>query len=73
MIEVPSSGGYGDPLERPASLVLEDVLDEIVSVENARSLYGVVIKNGKLDVQATESLRQKLRQHRGTSIPTYTE
>lgn len=73
MIEVPSSGGYGDPLERPAELVLEEVLDEIVSVKSARSLYGVVIENGELNVKATESLRQELRQQRGTDLPTYKE
>ena len=28
-------GGWGDPLERPAAAVLDDVLDEYVSVEGA--------------------------------------
>jgi N-methylhydantoinase B len=73
MIKVPSSGGYGDPLARPAEVAFEDVLDEIVSVESARSLYGVIIENRKLDVQATESWRQELRQQRSISVPTYTD
>src|SRR5262249_60029657 len=34
-------GGWGDPLDRPAERVLDDVLDEYVSVEGARRDYGV--------------------------------
>src|SRR5207245_8909858 len=36
-------GGWGDPLARPPEKVLEDVLDEYVSVEGARREYGVVL------------------------------
>ena len=36
-------GGWGDPLDRPAERVLDDVLDEYVSVEAARRDYGVVL------------------------------
>lgn len=41
----PSSGGggLGDPLQRPADEVLEDVLDGYVSVERAAKDYGVVL------------------------------
>jgi N-methylhydantoinase B len=73
LIAVPSSGGYGNPLERPAELVYEDALDEIVSVESARKLYGVVIEAGKLNIQATDQLRIELRQQRGDSLSIYTE
>jgi N-methylhydantoinase B len=41
-------GGWGDPLDRPAAAVLDDVLDEYVSVEGAERDYGVVL-NGSLD------------------------
>jgi len=43
-------GGYGDPRERDADQVLEDVRNEIVSVEKAKQDYGVVIeeKDGRL-------------------------
>ena len=41
-------GGWGDPLDRPPAKVLEDVLDEYVSVEGARRDYGVVL-TGSLD------------------------
>ncbi|MTD17174.1 hydantoinase B/oxoprolinase family protein [Nakamurella sp. YIM 132087] len=39
-------GGYGDPLERPAAEVLDDVLDGFVSVEKAWETYGVRITDG---------------------------
>ena len=35
-------GGYGDPLERSPQAVLEDVIDEKVSVEAARDRKSVV-------------------------------
>ncbi len=37
-------GGYGDPLERDPAAVLEDVIDDYVSVERAAKDYGVVIR-----------------------------
>src|SRR5699024_11622034 len=37
-------GGFGDPLERPADEVLEDVIDQYVSIDRAERDYGVVIK-----------------------------
>ena len=37
------AGGYGDPLERDPARVLEDVVDEYVSVDVARDRYGVVL------------------------------
>ncbi len=59
------AGGYGDPLERDAARVLEDVLDDYVSVEAARRTYGVVITGAgadlKVDEPATRDLRRKMR------------
>ncbi len=62
----PCGGGYGDPLEREPALVLDDVLDGFVSVDSARSQYGVVITNAagpgvSVDIEATERLRAQLR------------
>jgi N-methylhydantoinase B len=63
----PSGGGYGDPLERPAEQVLEDVLDDFITPGHAREAYGVVLKaadNGfawALDAAATETLRASMR------------
>jgi N-methylhydantoinase B len=59
------AGGYGDPLEREPQRVLEDVLDDYVSVEAARSEYGVVIAGTGadpwVDGGATSRLRETMR------------
>ena len=39
----PSGGGFGNPLERDTSMVLDDVLDEIITPAMAKSDYGVVL------------------------------
>lgn len=57
-------GGWGDPLERSLAAVLNDVRDEMVTLESARDSYGVVIEHGKLDEAATRTLREKLRSSR---------
>ncbi len=64
-------GGYGDPLERDPELVLEDVIDEYVSVERAKMDYGVVIRevdrelcDYEIDWGATEKERDYIRRHR---------
>ena len=60
-------GGFGDPLERDPNRVLEDVIDEYVSVERAKTDYGVVIKVNDadmLDLHATEAARAEIRAHR---------
>ncbi|MCY3886968.1 MAG: hydantoinase B/oxoprolinase family protein [Chloroflexi bacterium] len=61
-------GGYGDPLERPADAVVEDIRDEYLSPAAARSQYGVVVREidprrlaYEVDRTATESLREKMR------------
>ena len=59
------AGGYGDPLERDPALVLDDVLDQYVSVDAARRQYGVVIIGDDLDLRvdatATAALRRSSR------------
>jgi N-methylhydantoinase B len=69
----PSSGGggFGDPLERDPALVLEDVIDDYVSVERARKDYGVVINaidpedlRFEIDAEATERERAFIRANR---------
>ncbi|KSV62248.1 hypothetical protein N182_37550 [Sinorhizobium sp. GL2] len=50
-------GGYGNPLQRQADKVLRDHLAGLVSLERARSVYGVVIDGGKVNAKATEALR----------------
>jgi N-methylhydantoinase B len=55
----PCAGGYGDPLERDPQRVLEDVLDEFISAQSARTHYGVVVDAGagQVDREATAKLR----------------
>ena len=59
------SGGWGDPLKRPAELVVRDVRRDLVSPESAEREYGVVITGGSVDRQATEQLRARLAAERG--------
>ncbi len=63
VIEAPSGGGYGDPLERESALVQMDVLDRIVSVESARRDYGVAVDPQTYLVNDVETLalREQLR------------
>lgn len=57
-------GGWGDPLERDPQAVLDDVLDEYVSVEGAARDYGVVLTGSLEDLtlaadeDATANLRR---------------
>ena len=52
-------GGYGDPMERESQAVLEDVLDEFITVDDARELYGVVIDPATLTVDEGATLEQR--------------
>ena len=69
-LDLPGGGGYGDPLERPAEQVLQDVIDGYVSIAAARDLYRVAIiylgsddrlvrmpEHFRVDVEATAVLR----------------
>jgi N-methylhydantoinase B len=57
-------GGYGDPLERDPAAVEQDVINKYVSIQQARSDYGVVIdpKALKVDPEETEKLRASRKQ-----------
>ncbi len=59
MFESTDGGGWGAAFERPAEMVLDDVLEEYVSIEAAREQYGVVIdaKAMTIDEDATRRLR----------------
>ena len=52
-------GGYGDAKNRPVEKVRDDVMNGIVSVENAKEAYSVVINEvtWEVDIAATEALR----------------
>lgn len=53
-------GGWGSPLERDPQLVLWDVKNEYITPEQAREIYGAVIREGAVDIEATNALRSKL-------------
>jgi N-methylhydantoinase B len=57
----PGAGGYGDPLARDPARVLEDVLDDYVSIEAAREHYGVVITGEGADLRVDEAATHRLR------------
>lgn len=61
VIEGVTSGGYGDPLERDPERVLADCLDELISAEQARDVYGVVLDGRAVDAAATRERRARLR------------
>jgi len=70
MYDYGGGGGWGDPLDRDADAVLDDVLDEYVSVDGAARDYGVVLTGSlddltlAIDVDATEHLRAEQRAQR---------
>lgn len=53
-------GGYGDPLQRDPQAVAHDVAEFKVSAEAARTVYGVVLRDGDVDAEATDELRREL-------------
>ena len=65
--ELPGGGGWGDPLDRDPSNVLNDARNEYISVEGANRDYGVVIDSSTwtVDLVATRNLRESRRRSRG--------
>jgi N-methylhydantoinase B len=67
MYDYGGGGGWGDPLDRDPHAVLDDVLDEYVSVEGAHRDYGVVLRGSledltlEIDHDATRALRTERR------------
>jgi N-methylhydantoinase B len=65
--EIGGGGGWGDPLDRDPDAVLDDVWDELVSVDGAARDYGVVITGSlavmdlAVDTDATVRLREQRR------------
>jgi N-methylhydantoinase B len=57
-------GGYGDPLERDAQAVVRDLRFGYVSAMAAGTTYGVAIRDGVEDAEATLALRARLRAQR---------
>lgn len=70
--DLAGGGGFGDPRERPAERVLEDVRNGLVSVEAAEREYGVVIDPMRLetDTAATEARRAAMGPSNTASPPS---
>ena len=58
---VGAGAGYGDPIRRDPELVARDVRQRLVSPEIAASIYGVVLRDGAADIEATRTAREDLR------------
>jgi N-methylhydantoinase B len=62
IVRTGGGGGWGDPLQRDAALVAEDVAEGLISPAAARKVYGVAVRgNMSLDENATARLRERLR------------
>ncbi len=59
-----AGGGVGDPLTREVELVRMDMLDEYITQDWARDVYGVVFKNGEVDLSETAKLRREIKSRR---------
>ena len=57
-------GGWGDPLDRDPEEVLEDVQRGLVSRRASDRIYGVVIKRGRIDREATNQRREQILEQR---------
>jgi len=74
-IRTTGGGGWGDPLQREAGLVVRDVAWGKVSREAAATDYGVVISGPPdepaADAEATRALRERLRAERPAAAPFF--
>jgi N-methylhydantoinase B len=70
MFDYGGGGGWGDPLVRDPGAVLDDVIDEYVSVEGAARDYGVILDGSleeltlEIDEVGTHALREQMRAER---------
>jgi len=59
------AGGFGDPLDRDAELVRQDVIDSVISTKVAETMYGVKLSPGvEVDQKATAELRRQKKESR---------
>ena len=68
IVRTGGGGGWGNPYEREAAKVTEDVREQLISRAAARTLYGVVLRDDlTLDAAATEALRAEMQAGRNTA------
>jgi len=73
-IGTPGGGGFGDPLDRPAGRVAEDVRNGLVSARAGKESYGVVLDEwDRVSEEQTSRLRTEMRRERSwTEPPVFT-
>ncbi|WP_439604772.1 hydantoinase B/oxoprolinase family protein [Shinella sp.] len=59
--EQAGGGGYGNAAERPATAVLEDVLDGKLTLGYARERFGVIVEDGVINEAETARLRADMQ------------
>jgi N-methylhydantoinase B len=60
MMESSGGGGFGDALERDPAAVVADLAEGYVTPAAAEAVYGVVLRGGVVDVEATAQRRAAL-------------
>jgi N-methylhydantoinase B len=59
-LQLPGGGGFGDPRARDPQRVRDDMLDGLITAEEARRDYGVVIgADGEIDQAETQRIRAR--------------
>lgn len=61
VFESTGGGGWGNPFDRPADQVLEDVMDEYISIEFAAEHYGVSINKDTFQINNEETHQLRSR------------
>jgi N-methylhydantoinase B len=54
-------GGFGDPLDRDVASVAADLAEGYVTAAAAETIYGVVLRDGVIDAEASAGRREELR------------
>jgi N-methylhydantoinase B len=63
VMDIGSTGGYGDPIKRDPQAVLEDVRDGL-PLEQAAGIYGVVLAGDNVDAAKTAERRARILRER---------
>ena len=56
VLRTPGGGGYGNPLDRDRKLILKDIVNELISIEEAKKAY----KIESITQEELDSIRQKI-------------
>ena len=54
-----NGAGYGNPYEREPKLVLKDVIDELLTIEQALQYFGVVVMEDKLEIDYVKTFQSR--------------